>query len=880
MSDNGSTLSRRSSSQTSRASADSKKNKTVRKAPKRAGSKVSTSSIADADPALTSFPSFSPEPETRPKAQEPPSAKVARTISQKARDRRATLAGLTGAPPAFDKTDALFDDSPRSSLDIPGALHLANDSQFERLIAKTGAVRLLRQYAKDLAQRDAEMSALRVRADNRERELKKLLREANIPSADIEKRLLRLEQGDANQNRNSATSIDGLMNEAIGTDLALSPVQTANEVGNVVSTVPDSRSLHSRKSSIRDATLKSNTIASRGSSRANSILSEGSQDLDATLRPRVPSSSGNKTSSLQNIFSPPGQGQAASYFIGGAKTLKRPKAADEVSVRSAQSGKSFASWTQIFGGKSSNGRARASSLEQEQANPKASEAESALAKLSKIKTNPQPISASSNTLKQKSSGRQTPTTTRLSSSPSHARKDSNASNLPLTVEMDSVLEPDTLPPTMSTKTINTNGLLTDRYGFIYDQRRRKRETLQVPKHKRNKFSGSGGFRKTDGSPSRGHERSSTPVSVDDDGSKKSWQDYLKPVVSAYAVRPKQLLSHTPSAGAVVTVSTADASGTITPPRPRDVSASASVTGLDLMPSSAHMSEPQSSLVTATSAEVEALSDADLSIESASSKLLLDHLNDLHDSLQAERLTKWNDFLRRVRAERASSADPSSRNVPEADILEGELIGIATLGRSSKQKAKYTHFKTLVLMGIPVTLRPKVWAECSGATARRVPGYYEDLIIRSDDDAEIDPDIASQINADIRRTLTDNVFFHDPQPGVRRLEEVLRAYSLHNPSIGYCQGMNLICGSLLLICATPEDCFWLLVAIIDTILPSGYFSGSLLTARAPSRATRIRDATAAQPVREARGPRCRTGCDHLPLVLVIICWRAHRWRSPV
>jgi len=44
-------------------------------------------------------------------------------------------------------------------------------------------------------------------------------------------------------------------------------------------------------------------------------------------------------------------------------------------------------------------------------------------------------------------------------------------------------------------------------------------------------------------------------------------------------------------------------------------------------------------------------------------------------------------------------------------------------------------------------------------------------------------------------------------------------------------MNLITASLLLICATPEDCFWLLVAIIDHILPSGYFSGSLACARA-------------------------------------------------
>jgi len=97
---------------------------------------------------------------------------------------------------------------------------------------------------------------------------------------------------------------------------------------------------------------------------------------------------------------------------------------------------------------------------------------------------------------------------------------------------------------------------------------------------------------------------------------------------------------------------------------------------------------------------------------------------------------------------------------------------------------------------------------------------------------MEADIAQQIKADVKRTLRDNVFFRDPNaPGVQRLEELLRAYSLHNPRIGYCQGMNLITASLLLICATSEDCFWLIVAIIDHILPSGYFDQSLLVARA-------------------------------------------------
>lgn len=809
MSDNGSTLSRRSSSQTSHASSDGKKARTLRSQPKRAGSKSSTAILTDADPALTSFPSFDPDadPNPGPQSRAVPT-NVTRTISQKARDRKTTLAGLTSASPVLRGT-ALFDDSPRPSLDIPGSLHLSNDDHIQRLIAKTGALKLIRQYAADLAQRDAEISTLRVRADNRERELKRLLREADVPTIEIEKRLLRVEQnGDAgNAEQAQRSSIDGMMGEAMNTDMDTGSTPV-NEYGMPVPTLQQVPT--ARKSSTRES-----AASSRRSSRTNSILSNESQDPDQTVRPKM-SNAQPRAVGLQSIFNPPTQ--SSSYFLGGSRSVRKAKAADEVSVKSTQSSRS---WTQIFGGKGTP-RARASSVDQSGQKPP-SEAESALTKLTKTRTNPQPMAnrarPQNSTIKSQPAGRRTTNASRLSSSPGHARKDSNAS-LPLTVELDSVLEPATLPPTMTINNMDASGILTDRFGFIYDQRRRKRQVLQAPKHRKNQLSAEVSPFKDD------LVRSSTPVSIDEDGPKKAWQDYLKPAY--YVGRPKELLSHTPSAGAVVTVSTADATGTLTPPRKAGAVLSTGEGGL--LPVNRTVSEPQSTHINATSGNAGDEVEADTSSEATPSRLLLEQLNDLHDSLQSERMVKWNNFLRIVRAERASNTDPTSNNAPEADLLDGELIGIATLGRSTNQRAKYTHFKSLVLAGIPVALRAKVWAECSGATASRVPGYYEDLVLRTEEGIDLDADTVTQIKADIRRTLTDNVFFQTG-PGVKRLEEVLNAYSLHNPSIGYCQGMNLIAASLLLICATPEDCFWLLVAVIDTILPSGYFSGSLLTARA-------------------------------------------------
>jgi hypothetical protein len=223
------------------------------------------------------------------------------------------------------------------------------------------------------------------------------------------------------------------------------------------------------------------------------------------------------------------------------------------------------------------------------------------------------------------------------------------------------------------------------------------------------------------------------------------------------------------------------------------------------------------------------------------KLLLEQLTDLHDTLQRDRTVRWNEFLRKVRAERrkegeaAAAAAASDRTVtavdtPEATLADGEVVGIAGLGNKGKVgRAKWREFRSLVLGGIPVALRAKVWSECSGASAMRIPGYYDDLA-RGVGGSEPDSSVVAQIDMDIRRTLTDNVFFRKG-PGVLKLKEVLLAYSRRNPEVGYCQGMNLIAASLLLIMPTAEDAFWILTSMIEVILPQHYYDHGLLASRA-------------------------------------------------
>ncbi|CAF1007561.1 unnamed protein product [Brachionus calyciflorus] len=89
----------------------------------------------------------------------------------------------------------------------------------------------------------------------------------------------------------------------------------------------------------------------------------------------------------------------------------------------------------------------------------------------------------------------------------------------------------------------------------------------------------------------------------------------------------------------------------------------------------------------------------------------------------------------------------------------------------------------------------------------------------------------QIYLDLLRTLPNNVKFSSKySQGVNQLQEVLQVFCLHNPSIGYCQGMNFIVGISLLF-LEPEDAFWCLVVITEKLFLPHYFDSGLVGAQA-------------------------------------------------
>ncbi|KAL9027381.1 MAG: hypothetical protein Q9196_004086, partial [Gyalolechia fulgens] len=810
----------------------------------------------------------------------------------------------------FKGRPALFEDSPKATGKVvPGALHHASDDHLQHLIAKDGAIALVRQLAEDLAERDAEITTFRRRAEERERELKKMLREVEVSNLDIETRLHRIENPDRDgttrgtrASQPSALSrsttrdrlaliphgIHQMMGEAMKDDVGMhtdlsdgapGTLQEQDKLQPIRAAVltPKDAERRSMTSSVDSQDSSKGTVrgwkdylwggggTSRKAGGATSIVPENPEEAVTAKRAGGYSGGNSRRKSLtDDLFKVPERASTAHSQL---------KAGADDDAQSRKSASSMASWTmKLFAGNPQAGRdsqrtvrGRSSTIgsatERASRAPSAASAQtanSAMASLMKVNSvdpamrtikgkkgvPPLPLGAGSN---QKPAAQSS-----ISPNPTSPRAADDVSNLG-PVEMDTILPLETRPPAQTQVDNRNQGteFLTDRYGFIYDQRRKRKETLLATplKHKHRKSLSNSGLEmlsnprdplksKANGVENAGRRAASvngpdTPVPAESKAEakpNKRWQDYLK-----VATFPTELLSHTPSSTPITTVIEGD--------QPSPLRRKPTIgDGKGSLPCISPNPEPSASTVNADNAEIAkpgGRSSEDASpttLEGEPVKLLLNQLTELHDSLQRDRTIKWNEFLRKVRAERkkegetlSGSDSRSKASMPEIALTDGEVIGVAGLGNKGKfGRAKWQEFKQLVLAGIPVAYRAKIWAECSGASGLRIPGYYEDLVHRNSEGD--DPTILTQIEMDIHRTLTDNVFFRKG-PGVSKLNEVLLAYSRRNAEVGYCQGMNLIAASLLLIMPTAEDAFWLLTSIIENILPEQYYDQSLLASRA-------------------------------------------------
>lgn len=124
-------------------------------------------------------------------------------------------------------------------------------------------------------------------------------------------------------------------------------------------------------------------------------------------------------------------------------------------------------------------------------------------------------------------------------------------------------------------------------------------------------------------------------------------------------------------------------------------------------------------------------------------------------------------------------------------------------------------------GVPDSLRGMVWARLTGAQnemeSKQNRGVYQDLLKQP-----LQEDVLLQIRKDIRRIFPKHVMFKNTSeqrgangnedseflysPGQKMLSNVLKAFAVRNPHIGYCQSMGAPAATFLMY--MPEELsFW-------------------------------------------------------------------------
>lgn len=377
---------------------------------------------------------------------------------------------------------------------------------------------------------------------------------------------------------------------------------------------------------------------------------------------------------------------------------------------------------------------------------------------------------------------------------SKTRKDqATASQHRTPMELDNIVPLNAQPPTLLASWNNHYGIsskhVTDRYGFIHDRHKDDSGSASTSPQLHQKMTEEG----LNLAPENKKEQQGT-------GEEKKPRTHVK-VLDDSEKSGIAVVAPTESQTEVITQ---NATATLAPPSDNE---------------------------TASAVAAEVNVDGSNEGQPNSVRILLSQLTEIHDTLQKAQTARWDEFLSKLDSVADAGSSELIQNGTELlGILGSGLSGSGergfSLSKGHSVKGLLREFNALVLGGIPVAYRAKIWGECSGARSLKTPGVYQMLV-----DFEEETEAMSQIDLDLYRTMPYNVFFGNEGPGVSKLRRVLVAFSRRNPEVGYCQGMNLIAAMLLLVFATEEEAFWVLVSLVENILPAGYFSPPLLTSRA-------------------------------------------------
>ncbi|KAG0300138.1 GTPase-activating protein [Dissophora globulifera] len=127
---------------------------------------------------------------------------------------------------------------------------------------------------------------------------------------------------------------------------------------------------------------------------------------------------------------------------------------------------------------------------------------------------------------------------------------------------------------------------------------------------------------------------------------------------------------------------------------------------------------------------------------------------------------------------------------------------------------------MIQKGVPPALRGLIWQLLAKSKDAQLESTYAELL-KSTSSHE------KQINRDMSRTFPNHEYFQAEGLGQESLFNVMKAYSLYDTEVGYCQGLSFVVGPLLLN-MPDEEAFCVLVRLMNSYDMRGHFTPDMNT----------------------------------------------------
>ncbi|KIM40114.1 hypothetical protein M413DRAFT_446268 [Hebeloma cylindrosporum] len=200
-------------------------------------------------------------------------------------------------------------------------------------------------------------------------------------------------------------------------------------------------------------------------------------------------------------------------------------------------------------------------------------------------------------------------------------------------------------------------------------------------------------------------------------------------------------------------------------------------------------------------------------ETNSASLLLNRL-DLHDTKGKARGSVDGQLKLQEEFARLHEKETKDQGAQEG-VIDWDFWGAVISDYRSFASERPEELAEAIQRGIPATLRGMMWQHMAASKDPVLEATYLRLLKETSVHEKA-------ITRDLGRTFPHHDFFTDGQGiGQENLFNVLKAYSLYDPLVGYCQGLPFIV-AILLLNMPDEEAFSLLVRLMSVYDLQGHF----------------------------------------------------------